>query len=120
MKQLRTLALVFTLLSLSAFGHEGAHGMKGTVTAVTASTITIETLAKKIEVIHFDAKTEFVKSDAATTSKDLKVGDRVIIESHDMNGKMHAVKVRFGKPSKASNTSMQSSDHSKHSGKDKK
>jgi hypothetical protein len=102
MKSLRILASMLVLLSLAAFAHDGAHGMKGTVTAITDNTITIETPAKKTEVVHFDAKTTFVKSDAAATSKDLKIGDRVIIESHDMDGKMHAAKVRFGKPAKAS------------------
>ncbi len=98
MKTLRNLAITLTLLSLSAFAHDGAHGMKGTVTAVSADTITIESIAQKTETIHFDAKTLFIKSGVAVTVKDLKAGERVIIEAHDTDGKMHAVKVRFGKP----------------------
>lgn len=100
MKLLRNLTFALTLLSLSAWAHDGAHGMKGTVTAVNADTITVETLAKKTETVHFDAKTAFTKSGVSARVKDLKVGDRVIIQAHDMDGKMHAVKVRFGKPAK--------------------
>lgn len=117
MKMLSNLGLVLTLLTLSAFAHDGAHGMKGTVTAVTDSAIVIETLAKKTESIHFDAKTIFTKSGVAASAKDLKVGDRVAIEAHDMDGKMHAVKVRFGKPAKNASTpkSEQKVDHATHS-----
>lgn len=115
MKRLRNLALVLTLLSLGAIAHDGAHGMKGTVTAITDSTITIETTAKKSETIHFDAKTAFTKSGSTATIKDLKVGDRVVIEAHDMSGKMHAVKVRFGKPTKAASKPATGADHSGHS-----
>jgi hypothetical protein len=107
MNRLRNLAITLTLLSLGAFAHDGAHGMKGTVTAVNADTITVESVDKKSETIHFDAKTAFIKSGAAATVKDLKVGDRVIIEAHDMDGKMHAVKVRFGKPANKANHSLE-------------
>ncbi|HUQ49148.1 MAG TPA: DUF5666 domain-containing protein [Terriglobales bacterium] len=120
MKQVRNLALVITLLSLGAFAHDGAHGMKGTVTAITDNTITVETIAKKTETIHFDSKTTFAKSGLAATAKDLKVGDRLIIEAHDMDGKMHAVKVRFGKAvKKAAAKADSKADHSAHS-EDKK
>lgn len=120
MNQLRNFGLALTLLSLSAFAHEGAHGMKGTVTAISDNTITIKTTDDKTQVIPFDAKTAFVKGDIAATAKDLKVGDRVIIESQDMDGKMHAVKVRFGKPAKAAATATHSADHSAHDAKEKK
>ncbi len=115
MKQLRNFTLVLTVLSLSAFAHEGAHGMKGTVTAITDNTITIETTAKKTQIIHFDVKTTFTKSGTVATAKDLKVGDRVIIEAHDMEGKMHAVKVRFGKAAKKATAAKTKADHSMHS-----
>lgn len=115
MKYLKTAVLTLALLSLNAFAHDGSHAMKGTVTAMTANTITIETPAKKTMTIHFDDKTTFTKSEAAATAKDLKVGDRVVIEAHDMDGKMHAVKIRFGKPKKAaSSKATAGADHSKH------
>lgn len=120
MKLLRIVITTLTLLSLSAFAHDGSHGIKGTVTATTDDTITITTTDNKTQIISFDARTQFVKSDAAVTAKDLKVGDRVVIESHDMNGKMHAIKVRFGRPAKKASTTRQSTDHSMHSGQEKK
>lgn len=116
MKKLVNLAVLLTFLSLGAFAHDGAHGMKGTVTAISDNTMTIETIAKKSETIHFDAKTAFTKSGSTATVKDLKVGDRVVIEAHDMSGKMHAVKVRFGKSKKAaSSKAAKGADHSSHS-----
>lgn len=61
MKYLKTAVFTLALLSLSALAHDGSHGMKGTVTAMTANTITIETPAKKTMTIHFDDKTTFTK-----------------------------------------------------------
>lgn len=116
MKYLKTLVLTLSLLSLSAVAHDGSHAMKGTVTAITNNTLTIETPAKKTITIHFDNKTTFTKSESAATAKDLKVGDRVVIEAHDMDGKMHAVKIRFGKPPAKSTSD---SKHSAHTNKEK-
>lgn len=92
---------ILVLFSSAAFAHDGAHGMKGTVTAIGENTITIETPDKKTETIHFDASTKFQKSGTEAGVKDLKVGDRVVIQAHDKEGQMHAVQVRFGKPAKA-------------------
>jgi hypothetical protein len=103
MKKLISIIGLFTfvLFSIAAFAHDGAHGMKGTVTAISESTITIETPKKETQTIHFDADTKFQKSGAEASIKDLKVGDRVVIQAHDKEGQMHAVQVRFGKPMKA-------------------
>lgn len=121
MKSLRNVIVVCTLFVLSAFAHEGSHGMKGTVKAITDTTLTIETMVKKTQTIHFDDKTVFTKSGAAATVKDLKVGDRVVIESHDMGGKMHAVNVRFGKAAKKTQAAKPAGeDHSKHANQEKK
>jgi hypothetical protein len=102
---MKKLATAFALISLvlataAAYAHDGAHGMKGTVTAINDDTITIETPAKETQQVHFDATTKFQKSGAAASVKDLKVGDRVVIEATDADGKMHAAQVRFGKPAK--------------------
>ncbi|MEO5936862.1 MAG: DUF5666 domain-containing protein [Terriglobales bacterium] len=117
MKKLHQLALTITFFIVSAFAHDGAHGMKGTVTAISDTTITIETIVKKIETIHFDAKTSFSKSGSAAAAKDLKIGDRVVIEAHDMEGKMHAVRVRFGKTAKKASAAKATpkAEHSNHS-----
>ena len=117
MKYVKSIVLTLALLSLSAFAHDGSHGMKGTVTAMTDKTITLETPDKKTVTINYDAKTTFTKSGTAATAKDLKVGERVVIESHDMDGKMHAVNVRFGKPAPKSG---HSGDHATHTEKEKK
>lgn len=100
MRKLITIAFMVAMFSVAAVAHDGAHGMKGTVTAIEANTITIETPTKETHQIHFDDKTTFTQSGAAATVKDLKVGDRVVIEAHDANGTMHAASVRFGKPAK--------------------
>ena len=103
MKKLASAIALFTLVlfSAAAFGHDGAHGMKGTVTAISEDTITIETPNKETQTVHFDSTTKFQKGGAAASIKDLKVGDRVVIQAHDTEGKMHAVQVRFGKSVKA-------------------
>ena len=102
MKNFAAAIIIFTLIfTAAAFAHDGAHGMKGTVTAISGDTITIETPKKEAQTIHFDDTTKFQKSGVAASIKDLKVGDRVVVQAHDKTGTMHAVQVRFGKPAKA-------------------
>lgn len=92
---------LITALAAMAFAHGGGEHIKGTVTAIGENSITLETPANKSKTIGFDAKTKFEKSGAAATVKDLKVGDRVVVDIHEMGEKLHATVVRFGAPKKA-------------------
>jgi hypothetical protein len=95
----RILAL-FAILSLAtvALAHGTEKHVVGTVTKITESEITVETQTKDLQVVKIAADTEFVKSGANATIKDLKVGDRVVIHAKPVGSDLIAHEVRFGKP----------------------
>lgn len=109
------LAVLFAALTISAFGHGGAEHVKGTITKVDDTSVTLTTPDKETKVIHFDKTTKFLKSGAESTSKELKVGDRVVVDVHQMEGKVHASQVRFGAQKKATTDhGNHGADHKKH------
>src|SRR6266705_1565582 len=97
--KLRTIALTFvfafTLIG-AAFAHGGGEHVKGKVTAITDSNITVSTVNGETKTVTFDQSSKFLKSGTPATAKDLKVGDKVVIDVHEMNGKLHATQLRFG------------------------
>jgi hypothetical protein len=98
----RILAL-FAILSFAtvALAHGTDKHVVGTVTKITESEITVETQTKDLQVVKIAADTEFVKSGANATIKDLKVGDRVVIHAKPVGSDLIAHEVRFGKSAPA-------------------
>lgn len=93
-----TAALVVALSGL-ALAHGGGKHVKGTVTALTADSITVQTPEKATKTLSFDAGTKFIKSGKPAKAADLKVGDRVVVdvhEMHEMGDMLYATVVRFG------------------------
>jgi len=76
------LAVVAALLMTSAvaFAHGDNEHVRGTVTSITDSAITVETTAKQTRTIPVTAKTMIMRGDAHLTIKDVKAGDRVVID----------------------------------------
>ena len=101
--KLRTLLLTLVMATFvgAAFAHGGGEHVKGKVTAIGDGSITVLTVKGESKVIAFDQSSKFLKSGSPATVQDLKVGDKVVIDIHDMNGKLHAAQVRFGAPKKA-------------------
>ena len=75
-----------------------AQNVMGTVKAISADSITVETIDKerKAVTVTLLQSTRFIKDGAETSVKDLKVGDRVIINTKPIGDKLEAVKVVFG------------------------
>lgn len=114
-RKLHLLAILLVALVIPSFGHGGAEHIKGTVTKVDETSITLTTPAKETKVIHFDKTTKFIKGASESTIKELKVGDRVVIDLHQMDGKAHASQVRFGAQKKAATDhGTHGADHKKH------
>src|SRR5438128_1971178 len=57
-----------------------AEHLRGTVTAVTGTTITIRTTDNQTRTVTIDAKTMMMKGDAHVTIKDVKVGGRIVVD----------------------------------------
>jgi hypothetical protein len=91
--------LLFLLLAIVTFAHNGMEHVMGTVKSISANSVTVETAVKdpKIIAIVLLPSTKFVKSGTDASAKDLKVGDRVMIESKENNDNLEAVSIMFGK-----------------------
>jgi hypothetical protein len=99
---LRVMLLSCVLLfAMASFAHEGNEHIMGTVTAISANSITVQSTGKetKTTTVSVVSSTMFMKSAAHASLKDLKVGDRVVVEAKEnKDNKLEAVSVTFGKP----------------------
>jgi hypothetical protein len=77
-----TIALltVFLLAAAAALAHGDAEHVRGTVTNVSATSITVQTTAKQPRTITMNAKTMVLRGEAHANVNDIKVGDRVVID----------------------------------------
>lgn len=92
--------LFITLATVAAFAHGDEQHIMGTVTAISGNSITVHTTAKppKDVTVLVVASTQFVRSGAAASLQDLKVGDRVVIHAKpNADKKLEASMVEFGK-----------------------
>jgi hypothetical protein len=77
--------LIIAVLSVAfagavAFAHEGNEHVRGVVTAVTPTSITVQTTAKTTRTLTVTPKTTFQQNAKAAHLADLKVGDRVVVD----------------------------------------
>jgi hypothetical protein len=73
----------------------------GKVASISANSITVQSTGKeaKTTTVSVIPSTMFMKSGAQVSLKDLKVGDRVVVEAKEnKDDKLEAVSVTFGKP----------------------
>ena len=90
-----------------AFAHNGVEHVMGTVTALTDSSITVNTVKHTSVTVLIEPTTKFSKNDAQASRKDLKVGDRVAIDAKENSDKkLVGVTVKLG--------SMANMDHGDH------
>ena|SRR5215831_5973797 len=100
-------ALTLILGSAIAYAHNGLEHVMGTVTAMTDSTITVDTVKHSSVTVAIDPSTKFTRGDAQVSRKDLKVGDRVAIDAKESGDKkLVGVAVKLG--------SMASANHGDH------
>jgi len=94
----KTLALfaVLVLFATVALAHGDEQHLMGTVTKVTDKSITIEDKDKKTTAVSIAADTKCMKGDAAAALKDIKVGDRVVINAKKSGDKLVATMVKIG------------------------
>ena len=91
------LALFLLLASIqTAFAHGGAEHVMGTVSKVSAQSVTVDTTDKKVVEVGLTAKTKYTRNDKKVAASDMKVGDRVMIEAKEVNEKLVADEVKLG------------------------
>jgi hypothetical protein len=100
----RSLIAVLLLLLMPALMH--AHGgmihVMGTVTALTDTSITVETADKKTVQVGLTDATTFQNGSKPSAKKELKVGDRVVVHAVNVKGALQAHEVRFSEATTAS------------------
>ena len=101
MKRAIAVVTLFLTFSLIAFAHGKEKHVMGSVTNISDNSITVETTAKKSVTIEINDKTKFEKSGAASTVKDLKVGDKVVVHADAEGDKLVANEVHFGAKAKS-------------------
>jgi len=88
-------AVAFICLAVPVLAHEGGMDAKGTVKAITADRMDVQT-AKGEKSFALTQRTEFVKGRAPAKASDLRPGDRVIVHARVADGALEAVQVRTG------------------------
>src|SRR5260370_42075289 len=89
--------LAVTLGSNIVFAHNGLGHVMGTVTAVTDTSVTVDTVKHTSVTVLLDPSTTFSNNDAPASLKDLKVGQRVVINAKEnADKKLVGLSVKWG------------------------
>ena len=100
MKRMVGIPTVVLCLAVVTWAWGNEKHIMGTVTAISANSIAVQTVGKESKTITVSvvSSTKFLKSGADASLKDLKVGDRVVIHPKRNGDKLEAVTVKFGRP----------------------
>ena len=91
-----------TIGSATAFAHNGIEHVMGTVTAVTDASIAVDTVKHTAVTVMVVPSTTFSHKGAKASLKDIKVGDRVVINAKEgADKKLQGISVKWGASSKA-------------------
>lgn len=102
MQRIRCFALATATIALSvvvapALAHEGHHhNAMGTIRAVQANQIDLETTESKIEVFVLTDTTSYKRGDSAAKKEDLVVGARAVVMYEAKDGKNLAIEIKLG------------------------
>jgi hypothetical protein len=108
MKKIVGVVLAMTFSAALAYAHGDAEHVRGTVTSVSATSISVQTPDKKTRTISLDAKAMVMRGSSHLTMGDVKVGDRVVI---DVDKKTSlATEITLG-AAKAASTAKGSDEH---------
>lgn len=88
-------ALLILTVSTLARAHGGMIHVMGTVTALTDTSVTVETTDKKTVVVALTGETVYLNGSKPAVQKDLRVGNRVVIHAVKVKESLQAHEVRF-------------------------
>src|SRR3954467_9752697 len=81
MKKIVSFVIVFALSTVTlCFAHGGNEHVRGTVTQISAGSITVQTADKKSHTLTVNGKTAFKQGAKTVHQADVKVGDRVVVD----------------------------------------
>ena len=96
MKRQISALIAILVITAVAFAHGDEQHVLGTVTEVSEKSITVETIDKHKVTISVVAGTNFTAGTAAATLKDVKIGDRVVINARNQVQHLQADTVSIG------------------------
>ena len=79
-RTLLAIMVAFVLAGGVAFAHGNAEHVRGTVTSVSDTAITVQVSAKQARTVTINAKTMVMRGDTHLSVKDVQVGDRVVLD----------------------------------------
>ncbi len=96
MKRLLIALAVAVFVGAIAYAHNGMEHVMGTVTAVTSTSMDVNTTAGKSQTVALAATTRYSRMDRTITVKDIKVGDHVVIHATRKGSTLTAATVEVG------------------------
>ena len=93
MKQLLSVIALVLAMGAGALAHNGNDHVRGTVTAVSAQSVTVQLADKTTKTLTISAKTAFEASGKPGHLTDVKVGDRVVIDVPEHGSSALLIKV---------------------------
>jgi ribosomal protein S1 len=93
MKQLLSVIALVLAISAGALAHNGNDHVRGTVTQVSAQSVTVQLADKTTKTLTISAKTEFESAGKPGHLADIKVGDRVVIDVPEHGSSALLIKV---------------------------
>lgn len=96
MKRVITILGAALLMAANVFAHGDAVHIRGTITKVSGNAVTIRTADTAAKTVSFTIapRTEIDRGAAVASLRDLKVGDRIVVELP--RGKTEAASIRIG------------------------
>ena len=93
MKQLLSIIALVVAISAGALAHNGNDHVRGTVTQVSAQSVTVQLADKTTKTLTISAKTAFETAGKPGQLADIKIGERVIIDVPEHGSSALLIKV---------------------------
>ncbi len=90
------LGFICVVLTATVYAHGGQQHVMGTVKAIGADSITVESTTHQIQTVNVTSQTKFINGGSPSTLSALKPGDRVVIHAKPVGKKLEATEVKFG------------------------
>jgi translation initiation factor IF-1 len=95
MRRILTVAFLLGLGASPLLAHGGGPHFKGTISAITADQITVESTDGHVAVAKITPDTRFVRGKVIGKREDLKRGDRVVVHTRKQGDTLEAVEIRY-------------------------
>ena len=93
----RLLALFLTLaMATAAYAHNGMQHVMGTIATMSATSLQVKATTGKLTTVLVNQSTKWMQGSSAITSRDVRVGERVVIHAKPVDGKLIAAEVEVG------------------------